>query len=323
MNLKGVAAALGLLAAGMAGPASAACALNQVGQMKIEMVGGAPTIAGSVNGKPFRLLLATGSNISSLKTSAVERLGLKTQTVDNAIARSGDQEIKPVITFLPNFNVGGLQGKDARFLVGPDSAGELDGALGNEFFNEFDVEYDFAGGAIRLFRPKDCGDAWLAYWGENATFASLYVDQTAVTEVVINGHKMRAELSPSTSISLLSMEAARRAGIATEGAGVQPAEPVYNGRVPTWFVPVETFAIGDEVIQRTRLRVGDVNANPIRTSRLGSSISRDVFGETVMVLGTDFFRSHRILVSASQRRLWITYLGGGVFQRAPAQAAGR
>ena len=44
-------------------------------------------------------------------------------------------------------------------------------------------------------------------------------------------------------------------------------------------------------------------------------VAREVFEQASMDLGVDFFRSHRILVARSQRRLWITYLGGGVFRR--------
>jgi hypothetical protein len=37
-----------------------------------------------------------------------------------------------------------------------------------------------------------------------------------------------------------------------------------------------------------------------------------------MLLGADFLRSHRVLVSHSQRKIYFTYVGGPIFQTARA-----
>jgi hypothetical protein len=42
-----------------------------------------------------------------------------------------------------------------------------------------------------------------------------------------------------------------------------------------------------------------------------------------MLLGADFFQSHRVYVARSQRRIYVSYMGGPVFQTrrdAPASA---
>ena len=51
----------------------------------------------------------------------------------------------------------------------------------------------------------------------------------------------------------------------------------------------------------------------MRGSGPGGLLSQGV-DRPSMLLGADFLRSHRVLVSHSQRKLYFTYLGGPVFQ---------
>ena len=61
--------------------------------------------------------------------------------------------------------------------------------------------------------------------------------------------------------------------------------------------PFQSFAVGDEEIKNTQLMV-----------TTGELLGVD------MLLGPDFFLSHRILISNSQKRVYFTYNGGPVFR---------
>jgi tetratricopeptide (TPR) repeat protein len=77
--------------------------------------------------------------------------------------------------------------------------------------------------------------------------------------------------------------------------------------VRTWIAPIDDFKIDSEEIKHTRLRIAD----------------SDMIGVD-MVLGADFFLSHRVYVSNLQHKLYLTYNGGPVFkltEPAVAQAA--
>jgi tetratricopeptide (TPR) repeat protein len=90
---------------------------------------------------------------------------------------------------------------------------------------------------------------------------------------------------------------------------------VYGKGIETFLAPFTSFEIGDESIKNTQLRVGDIDLH-----------SSD------MLLGADFFLSHHILISNSQKKVYFTYSGGPVFrlsgtpqqqaQAAPAGSAG-
>jgi tetratricopeptide (TPR) repeat protein len=69
-----------------------------------------------------------------------------------------------------------------------------------------------------------------------------------------------------------------------------------HGEFPTWIAPVASFEIGNEQVKNTSLRVGDIKLEDVD-----------------MLIGADFFLSHRIFVAKSQSRLYFTYNGGPVF----------
>lgn len=94
------------------------------------------------------------------------------------------------------------------------------------------------------------------------------------------------------ALSILSVDAARRVGLLDDKKQMVPAGTVFgagSGERPSWTVPVQTFELGTERITNSRLRVVD------------------------MLIGIDFFLSHRIYVAPSQDRMFFTYTGGPVF----------
>ena len=112
---------------------------------------------------------------------------------------------------------------------------------------------------------------------------------------------------------MLTLDAAKRAGVTPESAGVVAAGTAYGGwgtrLVKTWIAPFPSFRIGEEEIRNTHLRIGALN-----------------LGDTDMLVGADFFLSHRVYVANSQAKLYFTYNGGPVFDlstvREPAESAG-
>ena len=46
---------------------------------------------------------------------------------------------------------------------------------------------------------------------------------------------------------------------------------------------------------------------------VGSRIAKAVVDEPDMLLGADFFRSHRVYISKSQKKIYASYMGGPVF----------
>jgi hypothetical protein len=47
----------------------------------------------------------------------------------------------------------------------------IDVILGEDFFDQVDLEIDLPHNAVRLFRPKDCDGVSLAYWASDTASA--------------------------------------------------------------------------------------------------------------------------------------------------------
>ena len=78
-----------------------------------------------------------------------------------------------------------------------------------------------------------------------------------------------------------------------------PTEQMYGagrGKADSWTAPFERFELGGEAILHNRLEVGDFDMQ-----------------DADMLLGIDFFLSHRIYVSKQQSKMFFTYNGGPVF----------
>jgi tetratricopeptide (TPR) repeat protein len=75
----------------------------------------------------------------------------------------------------------------------------------------------------------------------------------------------------------------------------------------SWITPVDSFKVGNEEIHHTRLRLADTD-----------------FGQDDldMLVGADFFLSHRVYVANDQRKMYFTYNGGPVFNLDVAPVAG-
>jgi tetratricopeptide (TPR) repeat protein len=144
----------------------------------------------------------------------------------------------------------------------------------------------------------------LAYWHGDTAVAvmdidSLVQDQHIIGHALLNGKQIRVVWDSGAGRSILTREAAERAGVHLDDQGVVAAglgHGVAQRRTETWTARFDSLDLGGERINNIKLQVGDIEL---------------MFGD--MLLGADFFLSHRIFVSRSQRKIFFTYNGGSVF----------
>ena len=131
------------------------------------------------------------------------------------------------------------------------------------------------------------------------------------------------ELDSGASASLLSKPDAARLGVTPESHGVVPTACITDSgdskrKLESWVGQFESFAIGNERIRNPRIRFADLWSRTIYTET-GSRLPTRFAGLPDMLLGADFLRSHRVLVSRSQRKMYFTYAGGTVFPGKPSK----
>jgi tetratricopeptide (TPR) repeat protein/predicted aspartyl protease len=294
----------------LAGAASAAppagCNLQTDAVLPVTMNGFRPVVQAQINDKPVRLFIDTGSFWGTLNPATAARLGLQVRAGNAAITVLGLTGTSDVgITRASEFDLGeNYKTHNVDFLVAEHNLGGADGLLGQNLMGAVDVEYDLANGVVRLFEPQNCGHADLGYWSPGGSeMLPIEEIQLPSNEIrgtaTLNGVKIKVVFDTGTPRSLLTLAAARRAGIRTDGPGVTPlgvSGGVGRRVIDTWLAPFKTFEIGGEQVPAQRLRVADVD-----------------MPNGDMLLGADFFLSHRIYVAKSQSRIYFTYNGGAVF----------
>jgi predicted aspartyl protease len=291
------------------------------------MEGLSPTITAKVNGKDTTFLLDSGAFFNGISSRFAGDQKMKAaRTIDptgsrlqqdaaSVITGAGGRNKVSALVQADEFQFAGMAFKNVVFVTVNLDHG---GILGQNFLNLTDVEYDFAHGVMNMVVAEGCKDANLAYWATGGVYSVLPMErdeggaQQAVGMVVINGAKMRAVFDTGAAVSFITQRAAARAGVKTTDPGVQSAgysRGVDRDNIKTWGARFASVKIGDEEITNGLLRIGETNA--------------DFFD---ILIGADFFLSHRVYVANSQKKIYFTYNGGGpvfnvaIEKEAPAPA---
>jgi len=305
--------AVGVLLAALALPSLAAdppkCKLVRIVEWPVQFRGGIPVIEGAINGKRAGVLLDTGAYASLLTKTAAEKLDLYARSTSEVmIGVGGESRIR--VAWIDELRIGGAVRNGIRVRVGGERPLPADFVLGDDFFREYDIEFDYAKGVVRLFQATDCRGVSLAYWDSNAMQLPMEGENGIVVPIKVNGRPARALVDSGASASLMDLSLAAKVGITPEAAGVMPSGCSYGvgaDIVPSWVATFDTLALAEQTIRHPRLHISDY---------LGSRpYGRDVPHE--VLLGTDFLRAHRVLVSRSQRKVYFSYIGGQIFPATP------
>jgi tetratricopeptide (TPR) repeat protein/predicted aspartyl protease len=306
------AAVLGALALANAGAALASCALQKKAELPVSMAGPRATVSAKINGVDATLFIDTGAFFSMLNPSDVTRFGLQTRPGFRVRGLTGTAEVR--VARVKDLGFLGVQLHGYDFLIGEHDLDQGNGVIGQNLLAFLDTEFDFANGAIRLMSPKDCANQALAYWATGRSdYGAMPIEPTTppdyriVGGAMLNGKRIKVEFDTGSPRSMISLSAAKRAGFVATGQGSTPDGMIRSlSRTPVrvWVGNFDSLEIGGESIKNTRLMVGDFD-----------------LGDIDMLIGADFFLSHRIYVARGQDRLYFTYNGGPVFNLQGEQAA--
>lgn len=301
---------IGMLLASQAWAGS--CQLKDFGTLPVEMVGGRATTMVKINGTDTRFALDTGAFFNIMSNASASSLGLRLRAAPfgfriTGIGGTADVQLAQV----KEFGILDTTLKNIDFIVGGTDAGY--GLLGANLLDFADLEIDLAHGKLTLFKVDHCDKVSLAYWTKDGGYnladiepSDNQTDRRTFLSVTINGKKVRALLDSGAPATVLSRNAAERAGIDFNGPDVK-----FDGNsfgfgakaVKTWTVPIDSFSVGTETIQHSQMQVID--------GKFGD-------GDTDMLLGLDFVLAHHMFIANSKEKIYFTYNGGRVFAYAKA-----
>jgi tetratricopeptide (TPR) repeat protein len=293
--------------------AKSECKLVRYAEMPVTMVGMRPTISGTINGAEAHFLVDSGAFFNMMWQESALKYQLKVGTAPLAYVQGIGGSTSVGLTTIKNFTLAGFGTAvthNVQFLVGGNSSAssQIAGIIGQNLLSFADAEYDLANGVIRLFRSQDCKDQSLAYWAGTALVAEMAIEETTPTAphligpATINDKRIRVVFDTGASRSILSVGAAGRAGLKPEQTGVMAAglsQGIGRQAKETWIGRFDLLDLGGEQVKNARLVI----------SNFDNELPRDAD----MLLGADFFLSHRVYVAAKQRKIYFTYNGGRVF----------
>ena len=287
--------------------------------LAVSISGTRALIDAKINHQDVRLIVDSGAAFSMISAAKAEELKVKIGPAPYGLSVRGigGATEQPSLAIPKPFSIANVDIPNMEFLVGGGEAGGgSSGLLGQNFLVNWNVEYDLARGAIRLFKDTDCSKQFLAYWDMQNQQPITITDIEKVTprypfaiaHAYINGEKIGVMLDSGASVSVLSLKAAARAGVNIDSPGVIDGgfiRGVGRNLVRSYIAPFASFKFADgEEIKNARLRIADLE-----------------LGSTSMSIGADFFLSHRIFIANNQGKLYFTYNGGPVFDLRPKPAA--
>ncbi len=294
--------------------AHAVCRI-QVMELPVRMDGSRAIAMLGINGTQIPMVVDSGAFFSNLTRASAEELGLRLQSLPDGFRVEGlaGNMVHPRKTTVRKVQLQNAELSGVEFLVGGNDSGLGGmGLLGRNILGVLDTEYDLAHGMIRLVKPgDDCDKANMAYWAGDTPVSMVELlpspSQTRPpirAKVQLNGHEVTA-LFDTGATTLVSLEAAHKAGL--KDAELRDNSMTYgvgDGKVHFWTGSFESVSLGGETVRHNRLGVSDFESR-----------------EFDMLMGIDFFLSHRIYVSSESQRMFFTYNGGPVFARNVEQKA--
>jgi len=305
-------AAVPVLMAVLAGPAAASgCVYSELAVVPVSFPGNGmhAAMAGQINDRPVQMMVDTGATKTMLIDAEVERQGLPKVLQSGFIAGIGGGAALYTVR-VDRIVIGPAQSRYLRLAV-VDSLGRssFGAVVGADFLFQSDLEIALADRQLKFFQADDCGDKWLAYWDTGASKIPAHNrdghDRRPMFDVLLNGQKVRAMIDTGAAVSLVDVRAAARAGVTPQSEGVVDAGKMGGfgpGKVPQWKAPFASFAIGGETIAAPHIRIADM---------FGDGTNRQA---PEMLLGRDFLLTHHVLLAPSQEAVYVSYLGGEVFQ---------
>ncbi len=260
-------------------------------------LGNVPIVSVRVNGGVATFLFDTGAERSILSAAAAKRLGVNVYYQYARRMRSLGSAVSGGDARLRSFDPGGLALNDFHILVGtvslPSIQGRpIDGLLGADFLDDYEIDLDLARRRIILYAPPPCpitAPAWSAPFATIAANRSLH--ERLFFPVRLDGHSIAALIDTGAQLTTLDSDSAVTVGVSAAALARDPvttlrgaaAEAVASRAHRFAELQIDGEALRDQTIMVTRLDLQDAD----------------------LVLGADFLHWQRVWLSYAWHRIFL------------------
>lgn len=315
MRTKYLGVLVGFVFAGF-GSAGAAenCGLKPVSSIPIEISADRRIFVNAqIDGQPVKLLLELARTRSYLSASTTKKLGLVEQggkAIDSSI-REEDGEFVSRFVAVRHLNLGQLA-RSEQWAGVLSRVTDIDGIIGNNWFEGYDVEIDPARSRINLFAQDHCAGA-VVYWADSFFTINEYYDQPRQVplyiDVTLDGKPIRATLDTGKSETTLSAATAQSAFDVTavkDGAQPKPAPSISGSTLMSFDHVFGALEIGPLRLPNKKVAITEFPR--FQEKFLGSSIAvtDDRAELRRLMLGMDVLSRLHLFISYREQKIYFT-----------------
>jgi predicted aspartyl protease len=308
-QLSAAAIVLALMAGQAATPAHAEtradwpadCQLERVARVPMTLKTGHVVIVASANGKDLTLGIDTGGYGSSLSKAGIARLGLSyAARLGTLVPAGGGAWISEGDVHLDSLRIGDLE-LNRMYIPEMDALPAVDGLIGPDILNKYDVELDFGGKTFSLFKTHPCADHAVT-WTSSYTVLPFTLTESGHVRVrvTLNGQDTDAILDTGAPVSVLSTQDANSMfRLNLNSAGVEAVNPVSG---PAWGKdrPAKAYA--------TTFKTLTIGGVTIPGPRMELVEGHNFLGHdfATLVLGNDVLSRFHLYIAYRQQKLYLT-----------------
>lgn len=251
-------------------------------------------VPATASGQSLRIEFSTTlTGAATISREAAKRLGVAKTGVTRfgSDFSSSDLDMGRISRFalpgLPESNIQALMLPSETYTVRNQV---LDGAAGLGYFGSFDIEIDAAAGRVRLYDVAGCGNRLIPF-AEAYSTIPLARDQGGryLIPITIDGLKIRGILTTDTNVSIVSRDAAMRAGVTPDMMARDPQVTATDafGSKSCAVHCFRQLEIGDQVFR-------DVNMPIIESTGYDA------------LIGNDFLFRQRVWISPATAQFFVS-----------------
>jgi predicted aspartyl protease len=211
--LMAMSLAAALLASGAALADGPKCSLGRYATLPITIDdAGGVTVPLKVEDQVQNMLIDTGGVFSMLNESTAARLKLRPEIITMGWMKMfGGRKLYHYVV-AHSMEIAGARVRDRQFVLLPNDLlpSGVDGILGPDILQVFDVDFDFAAGKVGLFSRDHC-EGKVVYWTHDV-YAKIPFDldhgRHIKIDVQLDGKDVPAILDTGASVSVFSLETA-------------------------------------------------------------------------------------------------------------------
>jgi len=190
------------------------CGLRQYAALQVTYYNGSPAIPLLIDEHPVRMILDTGSAMSTIGQWAIQQLGLKVARLPSVEMSAGSDRIDSYAT-IPDLAFGNGRIKDAHIVIVPTHLSSTTvewsvdrvpvGRLGMDLLSGSDVEFDLAHDKVNLFSTDHCPGS-VVYWANQ--YAVVPMRRGPLKDLYfsmeLDGKKVQTKLATGDHYTVLS-----------------------------------------------------------------------------------------------------------------------